>query len=428
MDNSTASTSGAASSSGLHEAKQVLCTICHQKTAIYTCPRCSLKSCSLQCSNAHKSASGCSGERDKAKYIPLKEYGYGALMDDYTFLEDIGRHVGDWGREITKQGLNAAPTTGFARGMARMRGGNRRPGGRQSAKRDVLKNQLEALDIDIDFLPSGMERKKLNQSTWDFKTQSAHLTVEVKFHHEKDVYSVLCHRNRADSTLLSILQSSIRQRKGTPDWLPPKFPLDVAAPAPPIFTTTLYDPMHSAHHKLDVHHTLLDTLRGKHFVEFPTIELWSGDTFSGHVIVPGQRDGGVVQIRRQWRDVQPYRPPHPAKKRKIGDGKALNILGDYGSDSDQSSEGERNACGLQGLQTYADELSDEEAAAGPPTAEDDDITDGEGESGEGVDEEPLVEADPQTLAMLLREARAAGRWKDEDGDEAMSDGQEDVTY
>ncbi|KAL1666742.1 hypothetical protein GGF50DRAFT_112864 [Schizophyllum commune] len=423
MDNPEASTSSATAPSGLQYEKQLPCAICKQKTAIYTCPRCSLKSCSLQCSTAHKSTTGCSGQRDKAKYIPLKEYGYGALMDDYTFLEDIGRHVGDWGKEIAKQGLTAAPSTGMARGMARMRGGSRKQGGRQSAKRDVLKMQLEAHDIDIDFLPSGMERKKLNQSTWDFKAQKAFLTVELKYHHEKDVYSVLCHRNRTDTTLLSILQSSIRLRKNAPEWLSSTFPLDFEFPAIPTFTTTIYDPMHSAHHKLDVHQSLLDVLRGKHFVEFPTIELWSGDTFSGHVIVGGAGHGNTVQIRRQWKDVQPYRPPRATKKRKVGDGKALNILGDYGSDSDASSDAAPANNALQGLQTYEDEGSDEN---GPPTADDEDSMEEEGDE-DGVDAEP-VETDPQVLARLLQEARAAGKWKEDDADGMLSDGEEEVIY
>ncbi|TRM68437.1 hypothetical protein BD626DRAFT_481730 [Schizophyllum amplum] len=410
MDNSSASTLRAAQSSGLQENKTQPCAICKQKTAIYTCPRCSLKSCSLPCSTSHKTSTGCSGERDRSKYVPLKEYGYGTLMDDYTFLEDVGRHVGQWGKEIVKGGLNAVPTTGVARGMARTRGGAaRRPGGRQSVKRDTLKAQLEAHDIDVDFLPSGMERKKLNQSTWDFKNQTAFLTVEFKYHHEKESYSVLCHRNRADATLLSILQSAAKLRKGAPNWLESTFPVDLHSSAPPPFTTTLYDPTHSAHHKLDVHQKLLHLLRDKRIVEFPTIELWSGDTFSGHVIVRGPGDGDVVQIRRQWKDVQPYRPPRPVKKRKVGDGKALNILGTYGSDSEDSAEEETKQGVLHVLGDYEDEDSD--VATGGNSAENNEADSVADDSDDGE-----VEVDPQVLEQLLQAARVSGSWKDEDGD------------
>ena len=36
-------------------------------------------------------------------------------------------------------------------------------------KRDILKRELDSLDIEMDLLPAGMERRTLNQSTWDFK-------------------------------------------------------------------------------------------------------------------------------------------------------------------------------------------------------------------------------------------------------------------
>ena len=32
----------------------------------------------------------------------MKEYGYGALMSDYVYLEDVGRKVKEWGRDIGK--------------------------------------------------------------------------------------------------------------------------------------------------------------------------------------------------------------------------------------------------------------------------------------------------------------------------------------
>ena len=82
----------------------------------------------------------------------MNEYGWGKMMDDYVFLEDMSRKVGDLGREIVRGGYS------FGKGA-----------GRGRTKRDVLKLQLEARDIDVDLLPLGMERRKVNQSCWDFK-------------------------------------------------------------------------------------------------------------------------------------------------------------------------------------------------------------------------------------------------------------------
>ena len=90
------------------------------------------------------------------------------MMDDYVFLEDMSRKVGDWGREIVRGGYSFGENRGRGRGSGRGRG---RGGGGCSGrtKRDVLKLQLEARDIDMDLLPIGMERRKVNQSSWDFK-------------------------------------------------------------------------------------------------------------------------------------------------------------------------------------------------------------------------------------------------------------------
>ena len=99
------------------------------------------------------------------------------MMDDYVFLEDMSRKVGDWGREIVRGGYSFGNgdnrgRRGRGRGVGRGRGG----GGSGRTKRDVLKLQLEARDIDMDLLPIGMERRKVNQSSWDFKYVSFFLS------------------------------------------------------------------------------------------------------------------------------------------------------------------------------------------------------------------------------------------------------------
>lgn len=146
------------------------CAIC-SAPPIYVCPRCSTRTCSLPCSKSHKERDVCSGIRDKAAYVPLNAYGYAQLMSDYTFLEDMGRKTGDWGREIGRFEGGYSTAKGGMRGGMRGRGrGHGRAGdGRTRTKRDVLKMQLELRDIDMELLPPGMERRKLNQSTWDFK-------------------------------------------------------------------------------------------------------------------------------------------------------------------------------------------------------------------------------------------------------------------
>jgi len=96
----------------------------------------------------------------------MNKYGWGTMANDYAYLEEVGRKSSEWGLEIVKGGYFANAIS--SRGRGRGRGTKRfQSGGR--AKRDLLKTQLAARDIDMDMLPTGMERRKLNQSTCDKK-------------------------------------------------------------------------------------------------------------------------------------------------------------------------------------------------------------------------------------------------------------------
>jgi len=148
-----------------------LCTLC-STPARYTCPRCSTLTCSLPCSRTHKSRTGCSGERNKAAYVQMNAYGWGTMMRDYCFLEEVGRKVGEWGGEIAREGYatNVKDTRGRGgarRANGRGRGGRGTSRGGGSSKRDLLKAHLDSLDIEMDVLPVGMQRRKVNQSTLD---------------------------------------------------------------------------------------------------------------------------------------------------------------------------------------------------------------------------------------------------------------------
>jgi hypothetical protein len=158
-----------------------LCFICTQREAIYTCPGCEKHTCSLACSKAHKVQQGCTGVRDKVKYVAMNEYSLGTLMNDYVFLEDTGRKVDELGREIVRNGYDlraggGVGGSGRGRGSHHLHGPRGRHGGTRGrgaggpmSKRDVLKMQLELRDIDMDLLPLGMSRRAQNQSGWDAK-------------------------------------------------------------------------------------------------------------------------------------------------------------------------------------------------------------------------------------------------------------------
>ncbi|KAH9853590.1 hypothetical protein C2E23DRAFT_699373, partial [Lenzites betulinus] len=414
------------------------CAICHADAAKYTCPRCAVRTCSLACSTAHKThGAGCSGVRDKAAYVPMNQYGYMALMNDYTFLEEMGRKVGDWGREIVQGGYMAGAGDRGARGggrggRGRGRGRGAAHAGRPASKRDVLKLQLDFRDIELELLPNGMERRTLNQSTWDFKNKTALLTVEFKFHPPRNLlappsqppeppFSLLTHRNTLEATLLGALRAHVSERsrskkdKTPPAWVQGLVLPDADVPdafAPPLCVmSTPLDPLASlsshasipqpgrllrtAYYKLDHSKPLGALLKHKHFVEFPTIEVWEEDAFQGTIV---DERGAIVH--GDYEEPLPKRRKLNARQAK----KAMNgLLGGYGSDeAEEGAEEERNVMNLLG--GYADS-GDEGNDGGEDDWGDEDA---EGET----DEEYEAEESPEVLAAMLQKLRDAGALRD----------------
>jgi hypothetical protein len=95
----------------------------------------------------------------------MNTYGWGTMMRDYCYLEDIGRKVGEWGNEIVRGGYMAENVRG-RKAVNGRKSGKPPPG---KSKRETFRAHLEALEIDVGLLPTGMERRTLNQSTFDQK-------------------------------------------------------------------------------------------------------------------------------------------------------------------------------------------------------------------------------------------------------------------
>ncbi|CAL1700908.1 unnamed protein product [Somion occarium] len=438
-----------------------ICAICTKTAAVYTCPRCSTRTCSLACSQTHKTqGEGCSGVRNKAAYVPMNQYGYMALMDDYVFLEDVGRKVGDWGKEIVQGGYTS--TTDGNRGRGRDLRGRGRGRGRETAivhgnpirnKRDTLKMELDFRDIEMDMLPVGMERRTLNQSTWDFKNKTALLTIEFIFHPPPNPYpssapeqpfTLLTHRNRFEDSILTCVQSKLAERGKSKKEKPiPVWVIDLIAPNPDdveAFTNptcvmpTKVDPLASlqsrptilrpghivreGYYKLEPTESLEKVLRHKQFVEYPTIEIWEDGSFNGTVV----DDRGAVM-----HNSEDERKP---KRRKLGvrEGrKAINgLLGGYGSEDEEEEDEkeERNVMGLLAGYTGSDEEGegDKEPAPGdqlpPPSPLDEDEWGDEDAEGETDDE--YVEESAENVAAMLEKLRQAGVLRDPSSDGRVS--------
>src|SRR5271167_2832461 len=66
-----------------------LCPICYTSPPKYRCPRCSMRTCSLECSQTHKLRASCSGVRDPAKFIPKREFKPSTIDMDFNFLKRV---------------------------------------------------------------------------------------------------------------------------------------------------------------------------------------------------------------------------------------------------------------------------------------------------------------------------------------------------
>lgn len=88
MLSSAAGVAAQSSTSG----KAASCCICGE-AALYTCPGCSRRTCSITCVRVHKNDFSCSGVRDVAVQVPLSDFTDSQLQRDYRFLEDCRRVI-----------------------------------------------------------------------------------------------------------------------------------------------------------------------------------------------------------------------------------------------------------------------------------------------------------------------------------------------
>ncbi|KAG6838012.1 hypothetical protein H0H93_008406 [Arthromyces matolae] len=344
---------------------------------------------------------------------------------------DIGRRVGDWGKEIIKGGYGSPASSGASRGgLTRGRGGSGRGRGRGrgkfggNTKRDILKMQLEARDIDMDVLPTGMERRKINQSYWDPKSHAAFLTIEFKIYPPRDPITpssqspdppliLLTHRNSTKTSLLDLAQQAaeraLSKKEGaTHGWLRRFLFPDPDEPGlftPPHFVMAItMDPRLAvlqrsksagAHCRFDPAKSLLDVLRDTHFVEFPTIEVWE------------EFNGTVVDLQGILKEL-PADEESRSKRRKLsvkqGKRTISGLLGGYGSD--ESGEEPEAPNGLEMLGGYTG--SDDEGGDIGSEVE----GGGDEDALMGSDEEGDVEIDPAVLLELMRHVHGEERWSE----------------
>ncbi|CRK86526.1 CLUMA_CG000262, isoform A [Clunio marinus] len=134
------------------------CEVCNVNASKYSCPRCELKTCSLNCSKLHKTELDCNGIRDRTKYIPLNQMTSLDFMNDYYFIEEASRFTK--GKQHNKKVKNDS---------------------RLNHKFIKLRKQAFNRNIRLYFINSILTKRKRNRSEFKAQEQTIYWHVEIIF-------------------------------------------------------------------------------------------------------------------------------------------------------------------------------------------------------------------------------------------------------
>ena len=92
--------------------QEIPCQMCLLNNSIYRCPSCFYRTCSLKCCLLHKQQTSCTGKRDRAGFVPLRDFSDSTLASDFHFLEDVLQQSARGKRLIEDLGLKGSGNGG----------------------------------------------------------------------------------------------------------------------------------------------------------------------------------------------------------------------------------------------------------------------------------------------------------------------------
>ncbi|BAU02448.1 hypothetical protein LR48_Vigan10g058800 [Vigna angularis] len=164
------------------------CEECKSNPWKYTCPGCSLHTCSLPCVKSHKDRTGCSGKRNQTLFVPLSKFDDNILLSDYSLLEEVKRVAESAQRMRSKLGIHSYFKLPY------------------SLK--SLKNAAGSRKTQLMFLPHGMSKRQKNRSRYDQRKKFISWTIEWRFHST----DIVLHDHGVDenSSFCSILEKHLK--------------------------------------------------------------------------------------------------------------------------------------------------------------------------------------------------------------------------
>lgn len=224
--------------------------MCNFNVAKYTCPKCEIKTCQIECLRIHKKELNCDGIRDKTKYIPLKQITEADLVSDYVFLESCTNYA------------SARRTDKVKKFTARER----------SLSIPQMKLKKAAANperqIKLNFLLPNFDKHKANTTYYDWSSKVIYWCIEWRFINaeNKIIFDERCCESKLMTELIkkyfdyssSISALACYRSKGLHN---------IAL----LLKSEGIRKCHNRFFPLDLSKTLQENLRGKTVVEFPVI-------------------------------------------------------------------------------------------------------------------------------------------------------------
>ncbi|XP_008582516.1 PREDICTED: box C/D snoRNA protein 1 [Galeopterus variegatus] len=224
------------------------CETCGTEEAKYRCPRCMRYSCSLPCVKKHKAELTCNGVRDKTAYVSIQQFTEMNLLSDYRFLEDVARTAD----HITRDVFLKRPIS--------------------NKHMYFMKNRARKQGINLKLLPNGFTKRKENSTYFNKKKQQFCWHVKLKFPQSQAEY--IERRVPDDKIINEILKPYIDPEKSDPVIRQRLKAYICSQTGVQILMKVEYMQQNLVrYYELDPYKSLLDNLRKKVIIEYPTLHV-----------------------------------------------------------------------------------------------------------------------------------------------------------
>ena len=280
----------------VHRGKTETCSVCKKDQSIYCCPRCFIKTCSLDCCLTHKKSMDCNGKRDRTKYICKEEFSANMnnLVSDYHFLEDallVNRRAKRFMRENdhgASKSKNAKKRRFVERNLDQKHYSlpkqnwfqerlDEQKSNCSAVQNHLMVNASIRSNINVVFMSNGMEKRKRNKSFFHIKKDKLYWTIEFTFHDVDCISKAKVTIDRVDDNniLHDELKITLEKHCKSNNPIIKLFSEQINFHKEVNFFLKVEPSSDDQvrYHKIDGTLPLRDALKGLNIVEFPTIQV-----------------------------------------------------------------------------------------------------------------------------------------------------------